>query len=43
MSNYKHIYNVTNLQVITSNFLGFLYEEYFNEVTAIAMSTPALY
>ena len=32
-----------NFQVDTSDYLGFQYEEYLNEVMAIAMSTPAVY
>ena len=32
-----------NFEVDTSDYLGFQYEEYLNEVMAIAMSTPAIY
>ena len=32
-----------NFEVDTSDYLGFQYEEYLNEVMAIAMSTPAKY
>ena len=30
-----------NFQVDTSDYLGFLYEEYLNKLTALAMSKPA--
>ena len=32
-----------NFQVDTSDYLGFQYEEYLNELMAIAMSSPKLY
>ena len=32
-----------NFEVDTSDYLGFQYEEYLNEVMAIAMATPAIY
>ena len=32
-----------NFEVDTSDYLGFQYEEYLNEVMAIAMSTPSVY
>ena len=32
-----------NFQVDTSDYLGFLYEEYLNKLTALAMSKPADY
>ena len=32
-----------NFQVDTSDYLGFKYEEYLNNLTALAMSTPSAY
>jgi hypothetical protein len=42
LSIYKYIMS-QNFKVETSNYLGFEYEEYLNELMALAVSTPSKY